>query len=129
MRLLDVRLAAVAPLLIAGLSAAFQVTITDADPLRQTCSGMWKGKDTRIECESIEILQGSPLECTMTIDCLPQVSFDKGSAGTVSTLFYEFSDFDKVGKETKELDVFGMPVSRDLPADKLSLMLIAFPLP
>lgn len=30
---------------------AYQVEITDADPLRQSCSGMWSGKDTGIECE------------------------------------------------------------------------------
>ncbi|UZJ52316.1 hypothetical protein CBS101457_001636 [Exobasidium rhododendri] len=73
--------------ILASLSNAFQVAISDLDPMRQTCSGMWKGKDTKIE-----------------------LSFDKGSAGTVSTLFYEFADFSKVGKESKEQDVFGFPL-------------------
>jgi hypothetical protein len=42
------------------------------------------------------------------------VTFDKGSAGTVSTLFYEFKDFGDVGKLSKEHDVFGFPVSTTL---------------
>jgi hypothetical protein len=65
----------------------FQVAISDRDQLRQTCSGMWKGKDTRIE-----------------------LHFDNGSAGTVSTLIYEFADFQSVGKEGKERDMFGFPL-------------------
>lgn len=72
---------------LVSVTSAFQVAITDVDPLRQTCSGMWKGKDTRIE-----------------------LSFDKGSAGTVSTLIYEYADFDGVGKEGKERDMFGFPL-------------------
>lgn len=38
------------------------------------------------------------------------VSFDKGSEGTVSTLFYEFSDFPTIGKDSKEHDILGFPV-------------------
>lgn len=66
---------------------AFQVAISDLDPLRQTCSGMWKGKETRIE-----------------------LRFDNSSAGTVSTLMYEYSDFDAIGKNGKEHDMFGFPL-------------------
>ncbi|PWN48318.1 hypothetical protein IE53DRAFT_370721, partial [Violaceomyces palustris] len=33
--------------------------------------------------------------------------FDKGSNGTVAAIIYEFKDFAKLGKETKERDVFG----------------------
>lgn len=80
-------LALASTVILAGAASAFQVAITDLDPLRQTCSGMWKGKDTRIE-----------------------MSFDQGSAGTVSTLFYDFDDFSKVGKDSAERDMFGMPI-------------------
>ena len=48
-----------------------------------------------------------------TLATVLPVSFDKGSAGTVSTLFYEFGDFSKVGKESKENNVFGIPVSEE----------------
>ncbi|GAC99829.1 major facilitator protein [Pseudozyma hubeiensis SY62] len=63
---------------------AFTVTISDKDELRQTCSGMVAGGDSHIEAY-----------------------FHKGSMGTVATMFYEFADFDKLGKWSNEKDAFG----------------------
>jgi hypothetical protein len=51
MHLRYARLVVASAVAFAGVASAFQVAITDLDPLRQTCSGMWKGKDTRIESE------------------------------------------------------------------------------
>ena len=64
--------------------AAFTVAISEKDELRQTCSGMVAGGDSHIEA-----------------------LFDKGSIGTVATMFYEFADFDKLGKYSGERDAFG----------------------
>ncbi|SAM84068.1 related to PTM1-member of the major facilitator superfamily [Ustilago bromivora] len=63
---------------------AFTVTISEKDELRQTCSGMIAGGDSHIDA-----------------------IFHKGSVGTVATMFYEFADFDKLGKESNERDAFG----------------------
>lgn len=63
---------------------AFTVTISDKDELRQTCSGMIAGDDSHI-----------------------QAYFDKGSKGTVATMFYEFIDFDKLGKWSDDKDALG----------------------
>jgi hypothetical protein len=45
-------MAAAAALFLAAAPtvSAFEVNITDSDQLRQTCSGMWAGKDTQITC-------------------------------------------------------------------------------
>lgn len=63
---------------------AFTVTISEKDELRQTCSGMIAGADSHIDA-----------------------IFHKGSVGTVATMFYEFADFDKLGKDSNERDAFG----------------------
>lgn len=51
MHLMGAKLAIPLAVLLATACNAFQVAISDADPLRQTCSGMWAGKSTRIESE------------------------------------------------------------------------------
>lgn len=79
-----VALLALLALLASPLAHAFTVGISDADQLRQTCSGMLAGKNSRIEAV-----------------------FDKGAKGTVATMFYEFQDFDKLGKESSESDSMG----------------------
>lgn len=71
-------------LCMSPLARAFTVGISDADQLRQTCSGMLAGQNSRIEAV-----------------------FDKGAKGTVATMFYEFQDFDKLGKESPESDSMG----------------------
>lgn len=71
-------------LALAHSVAAFTVTISDKDELRQTCSGMVAGGDSHIEAY-----------------------FHKGSTGTVATMFYEFADFDKLGKWSNDKDAFG----------------------
>lgn len=63
---------------------AFTVTISEKDELRQTCSGMIAGADSHIDA-----------------------IFHKGSVGTVATMFHEFADFDKLGKDSNERDAFG----------------------
>lgn len=65
-------------------SAAYRVAVSDEDQLRQTCSGMWSGKDTKID-----------------------LTFAKNSSGTVATIFYEWADFPKLGKPGPDKDVFG----------------------
>lgn len=79
-----IALVVLAALLISPVAQAFTVGISDADQLRQTCSGMLAGKNSRIE-----------------------VTVDKGAKGTVATMFYEFQDFDKLGKESPESDSMG----------------------
>ena len=71
-------------LALAHSATAFTVTISDKDELRQTCSGMIAGGDSRI-----------------------QAFFHKESKGTVATMFYEFADFDKLGKLSNDKDAFG----------------------
>lgn len=71
-------------LAFAHSALAFTVTISDKDELRQTCSGMIAGGDSHIEAY-----------------------FHKGSMGIVATMFYEFADFDKLGKWSNEKDAFG----------------------
>lgn len=71
-------------LAIANKAAAFTVTISDKDQLRQTCSGMVAGGDSHIEA-----------------------FFHKGSTGTVATMFYEFEDFGRLGKLSSKTDAFG----------------------
>ncbi|TKY89485.1 hypothetical protein EX895_002016 [Sporisorium graminicola] len=63
---------------------AFTVAISEKDELRQTCSGMVAGGDSHIEA-----------------------FFHKGATGTVATMFYEFADFDKLGKLSDDRDAFG----------------------
>lgn len=69
---------------LASTATAFTVTISEKDDLRQTCSGMIAGGDSHIEA-----------------------FFHKGSTGTVATMFYEFGDFDKLGKPSRDKDAFG----------------------
>ncbi|CBQ68875.1 related to PTM1-member of the major facilitator superfamily [Sporisorium reilianum SRZ2] len=71
-------------LAFANTARAFTVTISDKDELRQTCSGMLAGGDSHIEA-----------------------FFHNGSKGTVATMFYEFADFDKLGKPSNDKDAFG----------------------
>ncbi|KAN0060405.1 hypothetical protein ACQY0O_007735 [Thecaphora frezii] len=66
------------------LASAYSVSISEKDELRQSCSGMYAGKGSRIEA-----------------------IFDKGSQGTVATIFYEFQDFPKLGVPSEDTDVFG----------------------
>ncbi|EPQ28969.1 uncharacterized protein PFL1_03259 [Pseudozyma flocculosa PF-1] len=70
-----------------NLANAYTVAVSDKDELRQTCSGMYAGKGSRIEA-----------------------IFDKGSTGTAATIFYEFEDFDKLGIPSDERDVFGFQI-------------------
>lgn len=71
-------------LALANTATAFTVTISEKDELRQTCSGMIAGGDSNI-----------------------QAFFHKGSTGTVATMFYEFEDFNKLGKLSSKTDAFG----------------------
>ncbi|EST08958.2 Transmembrane receptor, eukaryota [Kalmanozyma brasiliensis GHG001] len=71
-------------LALADTAKAFTVAISDKDQLRQTCSGMVAGGDSRIEA-----------------------FFHKGSTGTVATMFYEFEDFSRLGKLSSKTDAFG----------------------
>ncbi|PWN26985.1 hypothetical protein BDZ90DRAFT_260665 [Jaminaea rosea] len=73
--------------LVASTASAFKVAISDADELRQTCSGMWAGKDTSID-----------------------LTFKPNSTGSVATIFYEWQDFPLLGTPTSQRDVFGEPV-------------------
>ncbi|CAO1633897.1 unnamed protein product [Sympodiomycopsis kandeliae] len=65
-------------------ASAYQVAIDQDDQLRQTCSGMWAGSQTSID-----------------------LIFFKNSTGTVSTIFYEWQDFELLGKPGPDRDVFG----------------------
>ncbi|SNX86165.1 related to PTM1 - member of the major facilitator superfamily [Melanopsichium pennsylvanicum] len=69
---------------LASSVTAFTVAISDADELRQTCSGMIAGGDSHISA-----------------------LFHPNSTGTVATMFYEFADFDKLGKYSGDKDAFG----------------------
>lgn len=80
----SIRTFLIAAILLIHSVFAFTVTISEKDELRQTCSGMIAGDDSHIDA-----------------------IFHKGSVGTVATMFYEFADFDKLGKESNERDAFG----------------------
>ncbi|SPO27830.1 related to PTM1 - member of the major facilitator superfamily [Ustilago trichophora] len=71
-------------LCLASTVSSFTVTISEKDELRQTCSGMIAGGDSHISA-----------------------FFHQGSTGTVATMFYEFADFDKLGKFSGDKDAFG----------------------
>ncbi|KAJ7225278.1 lung seven transmembrane receptor-domain-containing protein [Mycena pura] len=60
---------------------AYQVPILDTDYSRQTCSGMWAGKNTYIN-----------------------ITFDANSQGQLAMVIYEWSDVQYLGKVTSVVD-------------------------
>ncbi|CAO1633579.1 unnamed protein product [Parajaminaea phylloscopi] len=69
---------------LASSGQAYRVSISDADQLRQTCSGMWAGKDTSID-----------------------LTFHRNSSGTVATIIYEWQDYTHLGTNGPDRDIFG----------------------
>ncbi|KZS95867.1 hypothetical protein SISNIDRAFT_438421 [Sistotremastrum niveocremeum HHB9708] len=70
-----------AGLLLARLSRAYEIPISDTDDTRQACSGMWGGKNAHIN-----------------------VTFDAESQGQLAMVIYRWSDVSMLGKVTSESD-------------------------
>lgn len=87
--------------------SAYRVAISDEDQLRQTCSGMWAGKDTSIDCKWLPWREEGHYSRFRLTSQPSAVNFERNSSGTVATIFYEWSDFDKLGADGPDRDVFG----------------------
>lgn len=74
--------------------------MSDTDALRETCSGMYGGKQAHISGE---------LPATVALDTAHlAVSFDDSSTGQVALVIYEWADVRYLGVETPTQEVGGI---------------------